>query len=102
MLGPHEGNQRVDRLIKLRAVLGRTRDDERRTRLINEDRVDFVHDGIVLAALVHLRQLGFHVVAQIVKAKLVVGRIGDIGLVGSLLLGFRLLRHDNARGQAQR
>ena len=49
-----------------------------------------------MVALVHLFQARFHVVAQIVEAKFVVGRIGDIRTVSDLLLAFRLLRIDNA------
>ena len=44
--------------------------------------VDLVDDGEGMAALNHLRQLIFHVVAQIVEAELVVGAVGDVGGIG--------------------
>ena len=60
-------------------------DDERRAGLVDENGVGLVHDGVVVAALdAHVRP-GDHVVAQVVKAKLGVGAVGDVGLVGRLL-----------------
>ena len=49
-------HERFDRRLPLRVLLvkgvqRRAADDERRARLINEDRVHFVHDGEVMAAL---------------------------------------------------
>ena len=66
------------------------RDDERRSGLIDQDGVDLVDDGVVVTALNTLLGAGDHVVAQVVKAKLGVGTIGDIGLIGRAL---KLERH---------
>ena len=54
-----------------------------------------------MAALGHLREVGLHVVAQVVEAELVVGRVGDVGLVGGALLGLGLLGDDHAGGEAE-
>ena len=54
-----------------------------------------------MIALVHLAQVRFHVVAQIVEPKLVVGGIGDVGGIGALFLGLRLLGIDHTGGQPQ-
>ena len=45
-------------------VLERTGNDERRARLVDEDRVDLVDDRVVVTALHHLRALVLHVVAR--------------------------------------
>src|SRR3546814_10693090 len=67
-------------------LAGRAGDDQRGERLVDQDRVDFVDDREVEAALepVVLRQR--HVVAQVVEADLVVGGIGDVGGVGGVLV----------------
>ena len=91
-----ERDDLVDRLVKLATVLRGAGDDERRAGLVHKDRVDLVDDRKVMLALVHLREFGFHVVAQIIKAQLVVGGIGHVTTVGGLLLGLGLLRIDNA------
>ena len=48
---PQLGNQLVDLRIKIGAGLGRTRDNEWRTRLINENRVDLIHNREIEFAL---------------------------------------------------
>ena len=54
-----------------------------------------------MVALENLVQLGLHVVAQIIKAQLVVGGIGHIAGICRFFLGFWLLRVDYASRQAQ-
>ena len=44
----------VDGVVKLGAVVERAGDDQRRARLVDQDRVHFVDDGEVVAALHHL------------------------------------------------
>ena len=94
-------DDRVDGGVKSRSVLGRTRDDERRARLVDQDRVDFVDDGEGVAALDHLRHVVFHVVAQIVEAELVVRPVGDVGGVGLAALLVVEPVHDHADRQAE-
>ena len=74
-------NEGIDLVVEVRAVVERARDDERRARLVDQDRVDLVDDGEVVAALHHLGGRVFHVVAQIVEAELVVGAVGHVGSV---------------------
>ncbi len=64
-------------------------DDERRARLVDEDRVDLVDDGVVELALRVVERAELHVVAQVVEAELVVLAVGDVGAVGALLLASR-------------
>jgi hypothetical protein len=101
MLGLDLGDQLVDRDIEFAAILGRARDDQRRARLVDQDRIDLVDDGIGMAALHHLREFLLHVVPQIVEAKLVVGGIGDVAAIGGALFRLGLLGHHDAGGQPQ-
>jgi hypothetical protein len=72
-------------------VFGLAADDQRRARLVDQDRVHLVHDGVVQAALHPVGGLVDHVVAQVVEAVLVVGAVGDVGRVGGLLLFSRCI-----------
>ena len=62
-----------------------TRDDERGTCLVDQDGVDLVDDGVMVAALHALLGTGDHVVAQVIETELGVGAVGDVGLVGRTL-----------------
>ena len=66
----------------------RAGDDERRARLVDEDRVDLVDDREVVAVLHDLaRLLGHAVVAQVVEAELAVRAVRDVaGVLGAALL----------------
>ena len=75
--------------------------DERGTRLINEDRVHLIHDHEVVAALHQLGRRPGHVVAQVVESKLVVGSVGDVArVVGAAFFGL-LAREDHRGGHAK-
>ncbi len=95
-------DEEVDAPVELGRVLGLPRDDERRARLVDEDRVDLVDDRVaqpfLLEALRHLRR---HVVAQVVEAELVVGAVGDVGEIGRLLVRVLHLRHDDTHGEPE-
>jgi hypothetical protein len=64
--------------VPLRRLVGRTADDQRCARLVDEDGVDLVDDGEVVAALHQLGRAPRHVVAQVVEAELVVRAVGDV------------------------
>jgi hypothetical protein len=87
--------------VEVGVVLGLAGDDQRRARLVDEDRVDLVDDGVG-ELLLHavLRRID-HVVAQVVEAELVVGAVGDVGGVGGLLLLVRHLRQVDADRHAE-
>src|SRR3546814_9506358 len=72
----------VDADIKLGLVVGGARDDERGARLVDQDRIDLVDDAEVEGAMDHLHPLELHIVAQIIEAKLVIGRISDVAVIG--------------------
>ena len=62
---------------------------------------DFVDDGEDMAALDHVLEPVFHVVAQIVEAVFVVGAVGDVAGIGLLALFVVEAVDDDADGQAE-
>ena len=88
-------------MVKVDVVVGLARDDQRRARLVDQDRVDLVDDRVVQAALDALRQLEHHVVAQVIEAEFVVGAVRDVGRVRRLLGRVVHLRQIDADRQAQ-
>ena len=97
-LAAQAGNEEVGHFIELCRFLALAGDDKRRTGLIDEDGVDLVDDDEVMAALDHVLLIKSHVVAQIVKAELVVRAVGDIGSIG----GAALVRLEIVDDQADR
>ena len=95
------GKEGVDGIVEIRAVVERAGDDQRRARLVDQDRVDLVDDGVEVAALDHVFQAVLHVVAQIVEAVFVVGAIGDVAPIGLLALGIVEAVDDHAGGEAE-
>ena len=95
------GHEVVEAVVERDVVLGLPRDDQRRARLVDQDRVDLVDDRVREPALHPLARLVDHVVAQVVEAELVVGAVGDVGGVGDLLLVVRHLRQVDADGEAE-
>ena len=81
--------------------LGLAGDDQRRARLVDQDRVDLVHDREVVAALDEAVLRDGHVVAQVVEAELGVRAVGDVGVVGRLALGERHHVLDRADGHPE-
>ena len=69
-------------------------DDERRPRLVDQDRVDLVHDPVRVAALDEAVEPDGHVVAQVVEAELGVRPVRHVGGVRSLALVERHHRLD--------
>ena len=77
------GDDFVDLVVLVGGFFGRTGNDERGARFVDQDGVDFVDDAEVMSALDAIREVVLHVVAQIVEAELVVGAVGDVGGVGT-------------------
>ena len=77
------------------------RDDQRGAGLIDQDGVNLVDDGVVVAALHALLGTGNHVVAQVIKAELGVGTVGDVCLVGRALELERHVVLEQTDGHAQ-
>ena len=103
LLAREERRNFVDSEVKIRIVIGRPRNDERRTRLVNQNGVHFVDNRKVKTALTasrdvvhHLRLIDNHVVAQIVKAELIIRAVRNIGRIGFFLNRSVLLRKNLA------
>ena len=75
-------HDRVDPVIKLGLVVGRAGDDQRRAGFVDQDRVDFIDNRKAEFALDHLVATILHIVAQIIEAELVVGRVSDVAVIG--------------------
>ncbi|MCU0293902.1 MAG: hypothetical protein MUF10_18275 [Thermoanaerobaculaceae bacterium] len=95
------GDDAIDLVVEPGRELRGARDDERRPRLVDQDRVHLVDDGVGVAVLDHVGDVELHVVAQVVEAELVVGAVGDVGAVGRQTLGVAHLVLDAPHGQAQ-
>ena len=78
------GNDAVHLVVQLGRLLGGTGDDQRRSRLVNQDAVHLVDDGEMVSALDVPRDLELHVVAQVVESEFVVRSVGDVAGVGGL------------------
>src|ERR1043166_9760580 len=74
-------DQPVDLLVEIRRRLALCGDDERRARLVDQDRVDLVDHAVVQPALHHAIRRLLHVVAQVVEAELVVLAVCDVAVV---------------------
>jgi hypothetical protein len=83
------------------ALLGRAADDQRRPRLVDENRVHLVDHRVVMAALHAVLKRPGHVVAQVVESELVVGAVGDVGRVLLAALRRRHLGEDHAHLEAE-
>jgi hypothetical protein len=101
----HAGLQRGDdageAVVGVGRRLGDAGDDQRRPGLVDQDRVDLVHDAEVVAALHAVLEADRHVVAEVVEAELGVGAIGGVGGVGLAALALRHHRPDHADGDAE-
>ena len=82
-------------------LVGGTADNQRRTRFVDENGVDFVHDREIVPPLDAFLQTPGHVVPEVVETELVVGAVGNVGLVLLAPLVRLHLRQDHAHLQAQ-
>ena len=97
--------QGADEAVHLRVqaggILTAAGDDQGGAGLIDKDGVHLIDDGVDMAALHHIVLVGHHIVAQVVEAELVVGTIGNVGVV-SPTAGIAIhALHDQANRQAQ-
>ena len=95
----HEFFRRLIKLVGLRAL---SRNDERGSRFVDQDRVHLVHDRKRIAALCQIALENDHVIAQIVKADLVVRSVSNICRVSRLLFLGTLSVNDQARRQTEK
>ena len=89
-------------VVGLGGRLGLAGDDERRPGLVDQDRVDLVHDRVRVAALRGSLARRRHVVAQVVEPELRVRAVRDVRGVGLLALVRGHHVADEAGAQAER
>ena len=82
-------------------IVSLTGDDQRRTRFVDEDRIDLVDNGVGQLSLHPILRRIDHVVAQVVEAEFVVRPIGDVAGEGRLFRVMVHLRQVDADGQAE-
>src|ERR1039458_4326857 len=98
----HEpGHDAIYLEILVGGFLARTGNDERRAGFIDQDGVDLVDDGVVKVALDAVFQAELHVVAQIIETELVVGTVGNVGVVAVLAFAVVEVVHDDADPEAK-
>ena len=102
LLALERRNHGVDSHVHGGMVFGLAADDQWRARLVDQNRIDLVHDGEVQSALYPVCDLVHHVVAQVVKTVFVVGAVGDVRPVSGLFVGARRLRRIDPHAQAQK
>ena len=81
--------------------LSRTGNNQRGTGFVNEDGVHLVDDDVVVFPLHQVFDSLRHIVTQVVKAKLVVGAIGDVAVVLFATFLRIHLSHDDTGAQTQ-
>ena len=68
----------VHGLIHLNVVVGLTRNDQWRTRFVNQNRIDLIDHGKIQRNLYTLFLRAHHIVTQVVKAKFIVGTVANV------------------------
>ena len=96
------GNELVDLQVQFGAFHRRTGDDQRRARLVNEDAVHLVDNGVGQFPLYPVFQSDGQIIPQVVEAEFVVGAVDDVRPVGFLLFFPALAGLHNAHGEPQK
>ena len=96
------GNDFVDAVIFVGRFFRGTGNNQRRARFVDQDRVHFVDDSEMMAALDAVGQVVLHVVAQIIETEFVVRSVGDIRAIGRAALRVVQIVNDDADGEAKR
>ncbi len=95
------GKDFIDAVILVGGFFRGAGNNQRRAGFVDEDGVDFIDDGEMMAALHAIGEIVFHVVAQIIEAEFVVGAVGDVGAIGRAALGIVEIVDDHAHGETQ-
>ena len=99
---PLQPRHKIVRLaVEIGALIPLSGDDQRRSRLVNQDRVHLVHNRKGVTALDHVLFIQGHVVTQIVEAHLVVGTVGDVAGIGLTPLFICQAVDDQAHGKTE-
>ena len=88
--------------VKLGGFVPLAGNDQRRPSLVDENGVHLVHDGEHVLPLNLVFLIGDHIVPQVVEAQLVVGAVGDVGVIGFFPFLIVQIVDDQAYGQPQK
>ena len=72
----------VDLVVFFDVVFGGAADDQRGPSFVDEDAVDFIHDGKMEFALNIILEREFHVVSKVIESEFVIGAVGDVLEIG--------------------
>ena len=78
----HFAHKLVSQLVQVGGFGAGAGDNQRRPGLVNQNRVHFVYNGIMMSPLYLVFLTDGHVITQIVKPHLVIGSVGDVGGIG--------------------
>src|SRR5208282_2871684 len=95
------GDYFVDAVILVGGFFGRTGNNQRRASLVDQDRVHFVDDSELVAALNAILQVVLHVVTQVIESEFVVSAEGDVGAIGGAALRVVEIVNDHAHAHAE-
>ena len=99
--GLHGADHRVHPVVQLGALFSLAGNNQRRTGFIDQDGVDFVHDGEGMAPLHQVVLADHHVVPQVIEAQFVIGSVGNVAGIGSpAFLGLQVM-DNQADAQSQ-
>ena len=99
---PQGTGKAVRHLVQLGGLVPPARDDKGGAGLVDEDGIHLVHNGVAPAPLHLVLAVDHHVVPQVVKAELVVGAVGDVRIVGGLLVLLVHAAHHQPHGEAHK
>ena len=94
-------NNLIYQNIFFRAVFRRAGNNQRGSGFINQNGVNLIDDGIIERALNQLIEAELHIIAQVVKTKLVVGGINNIAVVGDFTLHIIFFMNNIVNGQPE-
>ena len=76
------GHQLGEALVELYRLFRRAADDQRGSGFVDEDVIDFIHDGVVQLSLHAVGLVQGHIVPEIIETEFVVSAIGNVCPVG--------------------
>ncbi len=91
----------IELVIQVGILFRLTGDNQRGTGFVDQDRVDFIDDAEIQAALHAFFNIEHHIVAQVVEAEFIIGTVGDVSCICRLLFVVRHLRQVDAGSEAE-
>ena len=86
--------------VDIGSTLARAGNNQRRSRLIDQNAVHFIDNGVIQRTLHHLVRINDHIVTQIVKPEFIVGTISNVAGISMLAVGIGQAVQNRTHGQA--